>query len=224
MSPNQPLNIITLMKECSVHLLYLCDMKFGTLRWQPHNPRPVQPKPNLGKFNIVEEYILDKQTTSGESSTAKNNEAEHVEMVHQKTDQCAIDAVQISSRSVLLPEEPTDQKEENVHAFPVETTDDEMADTLLPRVSTSSPTPVISKEPKILIPRLSNTDIDIWTDNVHTHYSFIPVHVGTDSKPEISKVRGYGCHSTEHHSDTRIKEEVSQYEPVPKKTCETQPS
>ena len=76
---DEPLSIITLMKECSVHLLYLSNMKFGTLRWQPHNPQPVQPKPNLGKFDIVEEYTLDEQTTSGESSTAENNDAEHVE-------------------------------------------------------------------------------------------------------------------------------------------------
>ena len=70
----EPLSIINLMKECTVRLLYLGNMKFGTLRWQPCNPQPVQPKPNLGKFDIVEEITLDEQ--SGESSTAENNGVE----------------------------------------------------------------------------------------------------------------------------------------------------
>ena len=32
---SEPLSIIDLMKACSVCLLYLGNMKFGTLRWQP---------------------------------------------------------------------------------------------------------------------------------------------------------------------------------------------
>ena len=44
---DQPLIIITLMKECSVCLLYLGNMKFGTLRWQPRNARSTKAK--LGK-------------------------------------------------------------------------------------------------------------------------------------------------------------------------------
>ena len=75
----EPLSIINLMKECTVRLLYFGNMKFGTLHWQPHNPQPAQPKPNLGQFKIIEEYTLDEPTTSGESSTADNGETEHVE-------------------------------------------------------------------------------------------------------------------------------------------------
>ena len=51
----EPLSIINLMKECTVRLLYLGNMKFGTLHWHPCNPQPVQPKPNLGQFKIIEE-------------------------------------------------------------------------------------------------------------------------------------------------------------------------
>ena len=75
----EPLSIINLMKECTVRLLYLRNMKFGTLPWHLHNPQPVQPKPNLGQFKIIDEYTLDEPTTSGESSTADNSETEHVE-------------------------------------------------------------------------------------------------------------------------------------------------
>ena len=71
------LSIINLMKECSVRLLYLGNLKFGTLCWQPRNPQPA--KPNLGQFKIIEEYTLDEPTTLGESSTADNGVEEHVE-------------------------------------------------------------------------------------------------------------------------------------------------
>ena len=101
----QPLNIITLKKECSVRLLYLGNMKFGTLRWQPHNPQPVLPKPNLGKFNIIEEYTLDEQT-AGESSTAENNDAKHVETTaQQEPNQDVAETGICVSCSPVLPEE-----------------------------------------------------------------------------------------------------------------------
>ena len=173
----------------------------------------------------MEKYTLDEQTTSGESSTAENNVAEHVETIQQKPDQSATDTDQSLSRSALLHEEPTDQEEEDLHASPMETTiDDESVDTFIPTESTSSPNPIVSKEPKIIIPRLNDTDIDVWTNNVHTYYSFVPSHVGTDSKPEISKVRDYGLCSAEQHSVTRVKEKIPQDEPVPKKPHDTCPS
>ena len=77
----EPLSIINLMKECTVRLLYLGDLKFGTLRWQPRNPQPVKPK--LGQFKIIEEFTLDGATTSGESSTPDNGAEERVETATQ---------------------------------------------------------------------------------------------------------------------------------------------
>ena len=73
----EPLSIINLMKECTVRLLYLGNLNFGTLRWQPHNPQPMKPK--LGQFKIIEEFTFDGATTSGESSTPDNGAEEHVE-------------------------------------------------------------------------------------------------------------------------------------------------
>ena len=69
------------MKQCSVQLLYLGNLKFGTLRWHPRNPQPV--KPQLGQFKIIEEFTLDGPTTSGESSTPDNESEEHVETTKQ---------------------------------------------------------------------------------------------------------------------------------------------
>ena len=77
----EPLSIINLMKECTVQLLYLGNLKFGTLHWQPRNPQPV--KPNLDQFKIIEEFTLDGATTSGESSTPDNGADEHVETATQ---------------------------------------------------------------------------------------------------------------------------------------------
>ena len=77
----EPLNIINLMKECSVRLLYLGNLKFGTLHWQAHNPQPA--KPQLGQFKIIKEFTLDGPTTSGESSTPDNESEEHVETTIQ---------------------------------------------------------------------------------------------------------------------------------------------
>ena len=77
----EPLSIINLMKECIVQFLYLGDLKFGTLRWQPRNPQPVKPK--LGQFKIIEEFTLDGATTSGESSTPDNGTDECVETATQ---------------------------------------------------------------------------------------------------------------------------------------------
>ena len=48
------LSIINLMKECTVRLLYLGNMKFGTLSWQPCSPQPVHAKPT--KFGAVQDY------------------------------------------------------------------------------------------------------------------------------------------------------------------------
>ena len=40
-------------------------------------------KPKLGQFKIIEEFTLDRATTSGESSTPDNGAEEHVETATQ---------------------------------------------------------------------------------------------------------------------------------------------
>ena len=137
----------------------------------------------------MEEYTLDKQTTSGESSTAENNGAEHVETSRQEPDQSVTDTEQSLNHSSPSHAESSDKKEEDMYVSPVETAvDNETADTPILTASTSSPNTTFSKEPKIRISRLSNTDIDVWTNTVHKYCNFVPFHVETDTKPEISKV------------------------------------
>ena len=158
------------MKECSVHLLYLGNMKFGMLRWQPRNPQPVQPKPNLGNFDIVEEITLDDQ--SGESSTAEANGVSHVETVknsNNNTDddqRVPLPPVQNKSLEVMRDTEPDS---------PVGTKQNEVAAcTLPPEAELHSPDVVIKKKAILKIAGLRAVDIDVWTDIVHKYYEFMP--------------------------------------------------
>ena len=179
----EPLSIINLMKECTVRLLYLGNMKFGTLRWQPRNPQPVQPKLNLGQFKIIEEYTLDEPTTSGESSTADNSEAEHVETAipHESTP-TAVNPVEQNNKLSPVPLETLTNK----NAVKVETPLVGDSKDLLP----SGDYPWM-KDLKVVVPKLNETDTDVWSDKVCTYYIYNPLHVETELKPIIVSVHGY---------------------------------
>ena len=75
---------------------------------------------------------------------------------------------------------------------------------------------------------LNKTDIDVWTDNIHTYYTYDPSNVETEFKPVIGKVHRYNLHSDnasseEQHSVASIKEENIQSEPNHKKTRDSRP-
>ena len=57
-----PLNLLEVMKHCTVRLLYMGNLGFGVLQWKPRDPKPPPACPNLGQFNIVEEYTIDENT------------------------------------------------------------------------------------------------------------------------------------------------------------------
>ena len=204
------LSIINLMKECTVRLLYLGNMKFGTLHWHPRNPQPVQPKPNLGQFKIIEEYTLDEPTTSGESSTADNGETEHVETA--------------TSQEFSPPDAELVKQNNELSPIPVETLTDKSAvkvETSLVVNPEAKPLPddyPHMKDLKVVVPKLNETDIDIWSDKVCSYYTYSP-HVETELKPVIVSVRGYSLRSAKHQNDgTDVSgDSVNDYEPVPKK-------
>ena len=52
------MNLLDLLKECSIHLIYLGNQRFGVLTWSPRLPKKVASK--SPGFNIVEEYTLDE--------------------------------------------------------------------------------------------------------------------------------------------------------------------
>ena len=170
---NDPLSIIDLMKECSVHLLYLGNMKFGMLRWQPRNPQPIQPKPNLGKFDIVKEITLDDQL--GESSTAEVNGVVHVDTV-KNSNNITNDDQGVHPPSVQ--NESSEITRDTELDSPVETKQNEaVVCTLPPETEPHSPDVVIKKKAVLKIARLRAVDIDVWTDIVHKYYEFVPSHV-----------------------------------------------
>ena len=56
------MNLLDLLKECSIRLIYLGNQRFGVLTWRPRLPKKVASK--SPGFNIVEEYTLDEDIDS----------------------------------------------------------------------------------------------------------------------------------------------------------------
>ena len=54
-----PIGMMDLLKQCNIKLLFLGQLRFGVLNW---NPRPPKAKPRklVQKFSIVEEYTIDE--------------------------------------------------------------------------------------------------------------------------------------------------------------------
>ena len=163
----EPLSIIALMKECTVRLLYLGNMKFGTRRWQPRNPQPAQKKLNPGQFKIIEEYTLDKPTTSGDSSVADNGETERVET---KTLPETAPPIVIAM-----------QQKQELSSVHVETSIDNTAlkvETLSsadPTINTADAFPLL-KDLKVVVPKLKEADIHEWSDKVRApNMDLLPV-------------------------------------------------
>ena len=46
------------------------------------------------------------------------------------------------------------------------------------------------KNLKVVVPKLNETDINVWSDKVCTYYTYAP-HVETELKPVIVSVHGY---------------------------------
>ena len=70
------INLIELLKECSVSFVYLGHLCFGTLQWKPCMPQPVQ-KTAVLSFKIIEEYTLDDQSSAGTTSAATDSTSDH---------------------------------------------------------------------------------------------------------------------------------------------------
>ena len=81
------------------------------------------------------------------------------------------------------------------------------------------------KDLKVVVPKLNETDIDIWSDKVHSYYTYSQ-HVETELKPVIVSVQGYSLRSAKHQNDgTDVSgDSVNDYEPVPKKAKDSRPS
>ena len=195
------LSIINLMKECSIQFLYLGNLKFGTLHWQPRNTQPVKPK--LGQFKIIEEFTLDEPTTSGESSTPDNESEEHVETT-----------IQSESAPPPVNSEGTDTPSDFTQ--PIEKLVQETTESIPANVETSAITNTVKVETpvpddseiksSVAIPNLKDLKVvvhkldDLVNDEL-TGTANSPVE--TELKPLITSVHGYNLCSTRlHEGDT----------------------
>ena len=187
------LSIINLMKECSVWLLYLGNLKFGTLHWQPHNPQPVKPK--LGQFKIIEEFTLDEPTTSGESSTPDNESEEYVETTIQS--KSAPPSVNSEGTDTLSDFTQPIEKlvQETIENIPANVETMTVTNTVKVETPVSDDSEIKSSEAipnlkdlKVVVHKLDDLVKDESTGIVNS-----PVE--TELKPIITSVRGYNLRS-----------------------------
>ena len=195
----EPLSIINLMKECSVRLLYLGNLKFGTLCWQPCNPQLA--KPQLGQFKIIEEFTLDGPTTSGESSTPDNESEEHVETTKQSKSA----PPPMNSEGTVAPPDSTQQTrklvQENTESIPVNVETSDTTNTV--KVETpvqtdsgnkSSKTVPCLKDLKVVVQKLDDLVNEESTGSANS-----PVE--TELKPIITSVCGYNLRSSRPYEE-----------------------
>ena len=78
-----PLNILEVMKHCTVRLLYVGNLGFGILKWKPRDPKPPPPPvhPRLGQFDIVEEYTIDDNGDTERDSSMVTNTSKMSQML-----------------------------------------------------------------------------------------------------------------------------------------------
>ena len=81
------------------------------------------------------------------------------------------------------------------------------------------------KDLKIVVPKLNETDIDIWSDKVCSYYTYSP-HVETELKPVIVSVRGYSLRSAKHQTSGvgELDDSANNDEPKPKNAKNFPPS
>ena len=215
----EPLSIINLMKECSVRLLYLGNMKFGTLHWQPRNPQLV--KPNLGQFKIIEKFTLDEPTTSGESSNPDNGSEECVETAIQSkpalplwNSEDTTPTSNVTQQTKKLVQETVETMSANVETKPVtDTLKVETPGSANPKIKSAETVPHLND----VMSTQDTRDDSVVKESTVTANS--PVE--TELKPIITSVHGYNLHSTWlHEGDTDDNDE----EPMPKKSKGAHPS
>ena len=81
------------------------------------------------------------------------------------------------------------------------------------------------KDLKVVVPKLNETDIDVWSDQVHSYYTYSP-HVETELKPVIVSIRGYSLRSAKHQigGTDESGDSLNNDEPKHKKAKDSQPS
>ena len=209
-----PMNLLDLLKECSIRLIYLGNKRFGVLSWRPRLPKKVASK--SPGFNIVEEYTLDEDINSTKqvikinkvSPDAAGNVVtgggdDKVASVHQTVINCLV-----KENAEVKPEAREYGNAKSLHvvteARSAKTTEAEWSTPTMPPTKPviTKPRPVTCSEDNITLShypwksklevhlkRLSEIESDIWCNCVVDYYKFTPA---PDVTPVISDVKGYG--------------------------------
>ena len=220
---SEPMGLVELLKECSVRLIYLGQLRFGLLHWNPRLPKPL-PTSKPPSFNIIEEYTLDDMPATLSASVPNP--------VHVGT---TPDHACTSSMAPL-----NSPKQDNVV---IKTPDELIQKTELEaeHVGTNSPAlvePVTCPEDSLVLStypwkrnlelklhKISDIEADIWCGNIPGFYQYVP-----DPDPDTLQVTpllvdGYGSENKESaltlkSIKTEVKTEEKELDQEPAKLIE----
>ena len=211
-----PMNLLDLLKKCSIRLIYLGNQRFGVLTWRPRLPKKVASK--FPGFNIVEEYTLDEVIDSTKQATNTNKVCPEaagnvvtscgdgkVATVHKMVNNYPVkETVEIKPEA----REPGGAKPLHVvtetEVRSALTTEAEQTTLTTPPTKpvTTKPCPVICPEDGIILSqypwkselevhleRVSEIESDIWCNRVMEYYKFT---LAPEVTPVISDIKGYG--------------------------------
>ena len=211
---NAPMNLLDLLKECSIRLIYLGNQRFGVLTWRPRLPKKVASK--SPGFNIVEEYTLDEDINSTKqvinthkvSPDAAGNVVTgggdgKAASVHQM-----VNNYPVKETAKIKPDAWESSNAKSLHVVTevklAQTTEAEWTTPTMPptKPAITKPHPVTCPDDGIVLShypwkskleihlkRVSDIESDIWCNRVIDYYKFTPAPEVT---PIISGVKGYG--------------------------------
>ena len=209
-----PMNLLDLLKECSIRLIYLGNQRFGVLTWRPRLPIKVASK--SPGFNIVEEYTLDEDINSTKqvininkvSMDAAGNVVTgggdgKVASAHQ-----TVINYPVKETAKIKPKERESGNAKSLHVVTearlAQTTEAERTTPTMPPTKpvVTKPRPVTCPEdgiilshypwkskPEVHLKRVSEIESDIWCNHVVDYYKFTSAPEVT---PVITGVKGYG--------------------------------
>ena len=221
------MNLLDLLNECSIHLIYLGNQRFGVLTWRPRLPKKVASK--SPGFNIVEEYTLDEDihetkhagdinkispidagnvvTGGGDDRVVPEHQTVHKDLGTERaetetkaTESSGIEPLHVVMKPMVTLVLATEEKHITPTTYPTIPVVAEPRPVTCPEDGIILSQYLWKNKPEVYLERLSELESDIWCNRVKNYYKFTQA---PDVTPVISEVKGYGSHKR------RIKEEVS---------------
>ena len=225
---DHPLKLMELFKACTIRLVYLGKLRFGSLKWRLKPPSVPIATPNV-QFKIVEEFPLDDTSTSN-LCASKNKQQEHVETMNPPEPRPAI-TEGTNKQDTSMPNEPAESDSLMVENTPPSNDQPNPSS----RMETSTqPMPTAKVSPKRNLPALeyggtSTTDDHfehVETASAALQLSNYPwkkkLSIGVDCLPELdtdiwcNKISDYYRYrSVKHTSSGKVKHSKNKSDPTP---------